>query len=110
MQLDVRIFDDLPALSRAAALLFIDSCSHAIRLRGRALVVLSGGNTPEELFKLLAEPPYAEQVNWDRVHIFWGDERCVSPDDPRSNLLMARQTLLDHVPLSAGNIHAVQGS
>ena len=109
MQPDVRIFDDLPALSRAAASLFIDSCSRAIRLRGRALVVLSGGNTPEELFRLLAEPSYAEQINWDRVHIFWGDERCVPPDDPESNFSQANEAFLSRVPIPEGNIHRVQG-
>ena len=106
---DVRIFDDLDALSKAAAALFVDSCAEAVRLRGRALVALSGGNTPLELYKLLAQPPYAAQVDWPHVHVFWGDERCVPPDDPESNYRQAQDALLARVPIPAGNVHRVQG-
>ncbi len=106
---DIRVFDDLPALSRAAASLFIDSCQQAIRSRTRALVALSGGNTPAELYKLLAQSPYAEQVDWRNVHVFWGDERCVPPDDPQSSYRQAYDALLSRVDIPAGNIHRAQG-
>ena len=106
---DVRIFSDLEALSTAAASLFLDSCSQAIRSRGRALVVLSGGNTPLELYKLLARPPYADRVDWLHVHIFWGDERCVPPDDPESNYRQANDALLSWVPIPKDHIHRVHG-
>ena len=106
---DIRVFDDLEALSRAAASLFIDSCAEAIRSRGRALIALSGGNTPLELYKLLARPPYAEQVDWLHVHVFWGDERCVPPDDPESNYRQANEALLSWVPIPKDHIHRVHG-
>jgi 6-phosphogluconolactonase len=106
---DIRIFDDLEALSRAAASVFLDSCSEAIRSRGRALIALSGGNTPLELYKLLARPPYADQVDWPHVHVFWGDERCVPPDDPESNYRQANDALLSWVPVPKDHIHRVQG-
>jgi 6-phosphogluconolactonase len=106
---DIRVFEDLPALSRAAASLFIDSCSQAIQQRGRALVALSGGGTPTELYRLLAQPPYTEQVAWAHVHIFWGDERCVPPDDPQSNYRQANEMLLSRVPIRRQNVHRVAG-
>lgn len=106
---DVRVFDNLEALSRAAASLFIESCQEAIQSRGRALVALSGGSTPARLYQYMAHPPYAEQVEWSQVHIFWGDERCVPPDDPESNYREANDVLLSLVPIPEGNIHRVQG-
>ncbi len=105
----IRIFDDLEALSKAAASLFIDSCAAAIRLQNRALVALSGGNTPLELYRLLALPSYIPQVDWQHVHVFWGDERCVPPDDPESNYHQAYDALLSHVPIPEDNIHRIQG-
>jgi 6-phosphogluconolactonase len=66
--------------------------------------VLSGGNTPRTLYGLLASE-FRDQIPWAHVHVFWGDERYVSPDDPDSNYRMAKETLLDHVPCPAGNVH-----
>lgn len=106
---DIRVFEDLPALSRAAASLFIDSCSQAIQQRRWALAALSGGSTPTELYHLLAQPPNAGQIDWARVHIFWGDERCVPPDDPESNYRQASEALLSRVPIPQQNVHRVQG-
>ncbi len=109
MQPDIRIFDDLEALSRATADLFIVSCADAIRSRDRALVALSGGNTPLQLYELLAMPSYVGQIDWGHVHVFWGDERCVPPDDPESNYRQAYDALLSHVPIPEHNIHRIQG-
>ena len=78
---DVRIFENLDSLSQAAAKLFIETSAQAILQRGQFLVALSGGNTPTELYKLLAQSPYQEQIDWPRVHMFWGDERCVPIED-----------------------------
>ncbi len=105
----VRIFEELEALSQAAAAEFIESCAAAIARRGQSLVALSGGNTPARLFELLARSPYAEQLDWLHLHIFWGDERCVPPDDPESNYHQANVALLSRVPIPAGNIHRVMG-
>jgi 6-phosphogluconolactonase len=61
------------------------------------------------MYRLLAEEPYRSEVPWRQVHLFWGDERCVPPDDPGSNYHMAEETLLRHVPVPSENVHRVQG-
>jgi 6-phosphogluconolactonase len=61
------------------------------------------------VYELLATPPFASQIEWARVHVFWGDERCVPPDDLESNYRMARESLLDHVPLPPANVHRIRG-
>ncbi len=104
---DVRIFEDLDALSQAAASLFIESCASAVAVRGRSLVALSGGNTPIQLYDLLARSPYTEQVDWPHLYVFWGDERCVPPEDLQSNYRQAKDALLSRVPVPASNIHRV---
>lgn len=106
----IRIFNNLNALSRAAAELFVECAAHAVRSRGRFSVALSGGSTPRRLYELLAAPPFVQQVQWEAVHFFWGDERCVPEDDPRRNELMTRQALLEHVPVPAEHIHPISGS
>ena len=77
--------------------------------RGRFIVALSGGATPRRLYQLLASPSYAGRVAWGRWHVFWSDERCVPPDHPDSNYRLARQALLDRVPIPPENIHRVRG-
>ncbi len=105
----IRIYADYELLSQAAASLFIDLADQAVAAHGRFCVALSGGSTPRRMYELLATMPFRNQIKWDSVHIFWGDERCVPADDPRSNALMARQALLDHVPVPADQIHPIQG-
>ena len=105
----IRIFSDLETLSQAAAKMFADLAGQAITSQGRFSVVLSGGHTPRRLYEILANPPYREQVHWEDVHIFWGDERCVPTNDPRSNFLMAQQALLNHVPIPENHIHPILG-
>jgi len=105
---DVRIFADLQTLSEAAALLLIESCEQAITQRGRALIALSGGSTPGRLFDLLARSPYTEQVDWLHLHVFWGDERGVPPEDLNSNYRQAKDALLSLVPIPNQNVHRVQ--
>ncbi len=107
MEPKIQIYKDLPALSIAAAQLFIDSAAQAIAARGRFLTALSGGGTPKPLYELLASPPYRDQIEWSKVHAFWGDERCVPKDDPGNNYFQAKQALFDHVPLPLENIHRV---
>ena len=59
------------------------------------------------LYNLLASEPFSERVDWSLTHIFWGDERCVPPDNPESNYLKAKQTLLDNVPVPEENVHRI---
>jgi 6-phosphogluconolactonase len=101
----IRVFPDGSSLSRAAAELFVRQAGDAVGERGRFSVALAGGHTPADIYRLLAQPPLSREVDWQRVHVFWGDERCVPPDDPRSNARMARETLLDHVPVPAEQVH-----
>ena len=105
----IRIFNDLDAISLAAAEMFADMANQAIASRGRFSIALSGGNTPRRLYEILANTPIRERIHWESVHVFWGDERCVPADDPRSNTRMARKILLDQVPVPANQIHPIQG-
>jgi len=108
MKFKIRIFKNLEDLSREATELFIEQAAKAIEIRGRFLVALNGGSTPNRFFELLATE-YREKADWSSVHVFWGDERCVPPDDPGSNYNQAKKTLLSHVPIPVGNIHRVKG-
>ncbi|WP_298439068.1 6-phosphogluconolactonase [Geobacter sp.] len=103
----ILIHPDREALSLAAAELFVREACEAVADRGRFTVLLSGGETPRRTYELLAEPHRREEVPWDRVHLFWGDERCVPHDDPRSNYRMARLALIDHVPVPPSNVHPI---
>jgi 6-phosphogluconolactonase len=108
MKPEIRIFKDLEDLSRAAADIFVEQAAQSIIERNRFLVALNGGGTPNRLFQLLATE-YQDQVEWDKVHVFWGDERCVPPDDAGSSYGQAREVLLSYVPIPETNIHRVEG-
>jgi 6-phosphogluconolactonase len=72
-------------------------------------LVLSGGSTPKTLYELLASEPYRSQLNWSKIEIYFGDERCVPPDHPDSNYLMAYNAMLSKLPLPEPNIHRMRG-
>lgn len=103
----ISVYAGYEELSRAAAELFVTECRQTVRERGRFSVVLSGGHTPRHTYELLTQPEYARRVPWTDVHVFWTDERCVSPDDPESNQRMAHEALLDHVPIPAHQVHPI---
>ncbi len=107
LSLDVRIFDDLDALSHAAADALVEASSQAVGQRGRFLVALSGGTTPVRLYQLLAEPPYVDLVDWSVTHAFWGDERCVPVEDLENSYRQVHDILLGRVPIPAANVHRV---
>lgn len=71
-------------------------------------VALSGGSTPKALFQHWAEH-YQDKIDWRRIHFFWGDERCVPPDDPDSNFGMTKALLFDHIDIPTENIHRARG-
>ncbi len=109
MKLNTRVSPDLEALSHAALDEIIVNLRDAINLRGRFAIALSGGHTPEKMYALWAQnQKYRTATPWDRVHMFWGDERFVSPSDPLSNYRMTREALLSHVPIPAANVHPVE--
>jgi 6-phosphogluconolactonase len=98
-------------LAAAAAEFFASVVSAAAKARGVARVALSGGTTPKAMFALLADRsrPYFAQVPWDRLQLFWVDERCVPPTDAESNYRMTNEAMLEHVPLPAAQIHRMEG-
>ena len=108
MKSEIHIFKDLEDVSRAATNLFIEQAERSISERNRFLVALNGGSTPTGLFQLLATDEH-EKADWSKVHIFWGDERCVPPDDPGSSYGQARDILLSHVLIPDVNIHRIKG-
>jgi len=82
-----------------------DAFVEAAAAGDRPAVCLSGGSTPQAMHRLLATPEYAGRVDWPRLHVFFGDERQVPLDDPRSNYHSAREALLDHVPVDPARVH-----
>ncbi len=96
-------------LAHLAADRFTDILSKAQQDRGVARVSLSGGSTPRALFSLLGTEGFAEQINWDSIEVFWGDERTVPPDHADSNYRMTQETLLSHVPIAAKHVHRMKG-
>jgi len=103
----IRVLSDPEALSLKAAGIFVQQAQSSVNRRGRFCVALSGGRTPGHLYEILAGPLFLNKVPWERTHIFWGDERCVPADDKKNNALMARQMLLDHVPVPPDQIHPI---
>jgi 6-phosphogluconolactonase len=100
----IGIYKNPTDLHVAAAELFVKEAQAAITDHGRFTVALSGGSTPQQLYELLATEPYCQQISWQQVVVFWGDERCVPADDGQSNQRMARIALLNKVPIPAANI------
>jgi 6-phosphogluconolactonase len=106
---EIRTYPDAASLARAAAKHFVTLATAAIAARGRFAVALSGGSTPRATYALLASDEFTTRVDWPRVHVFWGDERCVPPDHPDSNYRMAREALLDKIPIPTENVHRIRG-
>jgi 6-phosphogluconolactonase len=106
-----RVFSSPAEVAKAAAELFTSSVVSAATARGTARVAISGGTTPKAMFALLADPahPFVKEIPWDKLELFWVDERCVGPDDAESNYRMTREALLSKVPLSADRIHRMEG-
>jgi len=102
----VRVFENSQELARAAAAMFTEEAERSIREKGRFAVALAGGSTPKVLYELLAAE-YRDDLDWGKVHVFFGDERCVPPDHEDSNYRMARQALLSRVPV--GSVHRMRG-
>jgi 6-phosphogluconolactonase len=111
MKMDTRVFPDIDALSRGALDELLRITDDAVKQRGRFAIALSGGHTPAKLYDLWAE---SERKNartpWDRVHLFWGDERFVSHSDHLSNYRMTKETLISKVPIPPSNVHPMPGS
>lgn len=105
---DLVVVADPVTLARQAAVQFARIAEEAVASRGRFIVALAGGSTPERLYCCLASEPYRTELPWHQTHIFWSDERAVPPEHPDSNFGMAKRTLLDHVPIPTDQIHRIQ--
>jgi 6-phosphogluconolactonase len=106
----VEVLPDASALFEAAADRFVQIARAAIERRGRFTVALSGGSTPRGLYSRIAmDAAHVGAVSWRHVEFFWGDERPVAPDHPESNYRMAREALLDHLPVADAQVHRIRG-
>ena len=103
---EIRTFANIDALSEASAAEIVTAARESVRARGRFTLALAGGSTPKRTYELLATR-HRDDIDWARSIIVFGDERFVPPDDQRSNYRMAREALLDRVPIPATSIHRV---
>ncbi len=105
---EITICDDLEEVSRRGALEFAQTAGDSINKQGVFRVALSGGSTPMAMYRLLATDEFRERVDWAKVIVFFGDERCVPPGDDESNFKAADDALLNKVPIPEGNIHRIR--
>ena len=105
----IQIVADAEAMSKAAAETIVEHIRETLQTRNVYSIALSGGSTPRRLYALLAgDAVFRDQIPWERVHFFWGDERHVPPDHPDSNYRMANATLLSKVSIPSTNIHRIR--
>jgi len=107
IHLTLHIHKDAAAMAERAAHLFAEHCEAAVAERGMFTVALSGGHSPIPLFRLLAGRDWAEHLPWEKIHIYWVDERCVGPEHADSNYGMVRRELLSQV--SATHYYRMKG-
>jgi len=108
-QVHYYVYEDTAAFTHHAAQYFADAINAAVDARGVARIAVSGGNTPKPVFALLAQSPFFASIPWDRLQLFWVDERTVPPDAKDSNFGMTKAALLDKVPLPDENVFRMEG-
>lgn len=109
MKPEIKIYADAVQIARAAALEFVRLAASAVQEKDLFAVALAGGSTPRSLYSLLADDQsLRQQIPWDKLHFFWGDERHVPPDDKDSNYRMANDAMLSKVPVPPGNVHRIK--
>lgn len=106
---ELKVCRDAADVAQAVADLFIDVGQTALEDRGNFHVALSGGTTPRAAFTLIGEEPRRSSLSWADVHVYFGDERCVPPDDEQSNYRMAERTFLTSVAIPPANVHRMRG-
>jgi 6-phosphogluconolactonase len=106
---NVQVLPDLGGISREAATLFVNASRNSIAAREKFAAAISGGSTPGRLYTLLSTSPCRDQVDWQKVHFFWADERCVPREDEASNFKLVFDRLLSKVPIPNENIHRIKG-
>ncbi len=106
---DIIIEASAADLAAKGAEIWCQSAQESVDLRGRFALAVSGGSTPRQMHRLLAEEPYSSRLPWDRIHIFWVDERCLPMTHPDSNFGTARKDFLDRVPIVPEHVHPMPG-
>ncbi|HSQ90866.1 MAG TPA: 6-phosphogluconolactonase [Nitrospiraceae bacterium] len=106
---DIRIHRDSQAWAGAAAEFVLEVGKEAVRANGRFLIALSGGTTPEILYRALTSPAFADRFDWSRTTFFFSDERCVPPDDPRSNYALAKKALFTPLNIMPSQVYRMVG-
>jgi 6-phosphogluconolactonase len=107
---EIKIVPDLAELTQEAARRIIAMADELLADNQHFFsIALSGGTTPKSLYELLASEPYRSQLNWSKVEIYFGDERCVPHDHPESNFRMAYDAMLSKLPIPECNIHRIHG-
>jgi 6-phosphogluconolactonase len=111
LQIKYYVEPDPAALARRAAHYFVEMAGEAAEATGRVRIAISGGSTPKAAFQLLGDPdlPWRSRMPWDKLDLYWVDERAVGPDDSQSNYRMTREALLDQAPLKPEQIHRIEG-
>jgi 6-phosphogluconolactonase len=111
LRIEYKVVANAAALAAEAAERFASTAEKAVAQRGRARIAISGGSTPKAAFGLLADPsqPWLKRMPWEKLELFWVDERCVPPDHPDSNYRMTREAMLDKVPLKPEQVHRMEG-
>jgi 6-phosphogluconolactonase len=109
MDAQIKVVPDAAHVASAAAEQILTAAQQSIGQHDRFAIALAGGHTPEALYNLLSRSPYREQIDWAKVEVFFGDERCVPPDSPESNFGMAQRALLSKVPIPGDNIYRMRG-
>jgi 6-phosphogluconolactonase len=104
----VDVFPDTGTMLDGAADAVTAIAAESIRARGRLTLALAGGSTPRGLYERLAGP-WRDRIDWARVHVFWGDERCAPPTHADSNYRLAAEALLRHVPVPSTQVHRMAG-
>jgi len=108
MKGSLNVFGNVDDLVNGALGLITDHLAKAICERGIATMVLAGGKTPRNIYEKMGGMGLGNRLEWKKVHLFWGDERCVPPDMPESNYLMVKQTLLAHIVIPEENVHRIE--
>jgi 6-phosphogluconolactonase len=96
-------------LAQKATTLFHQTAKESIDRQGRFVVAISGGSTPKRMYRMLAEEPYGSAIPWEKIYIFWVDERCVPENDPASNYGSAKKDLLNRVPVPEAQVYPMPG-
>jgi len=106
---NIFVFATPEQLALAAVERFVDYSNELRNISEPFSVALAGGNTPRQVYELLASEPFKKQIEWSKVHLFFGDERCVPPGHPDSNYAMVNEALISKVPIPANNVHRIIG-